>query len=120
MMNNHIHHVHLFASDINKSTRFYGGCFDGKIVLDMELAGAGNVFMRIGNGRIHFYDQPPRFSGRGSIHHFGIRTDDLEAMVRELESKGVAFTKEITLNRLTPVDPRTGGQGSSLLQEPIA
>jgi catechol 2,3-dioxygenase-like lactoylglutathione lyase family enzyme len=95
-MNNHIHHVHIFASDINKSIKFYEDCFDGKIVLDMDLAGARNVFMRIGKGRIHFYDQPPRFSGRGSIHHFGIQTDDLEGMVQRLRSKGVVFNKDIT------------------------
>jgi len=96
MMNNHIHHVHIFASDINQSIRFFEECFDGKIVLDMEIAGARNVFMRIGNGRIHFYDQPPKFSGRGSIHHFGIQTDDIEAMVGKLKSKGILFTKDIT------------------------
>ncbi len=95
-MNNHIHHVHIFASDINKSIEFYEDSFDGKIVLDMDLAGARNVFMRIGKGRIHFYDQPPRFSGRGSIHHFGIQTDNLEGMVKRLKSKGVVFNKDIT------------------------
>jgi catechol 2,3-dioxygenase-like lactoylglutathione lyase family enzyme len=95
-MNNHMHHVHIFASDVNKSIRFYEDSFGGKIVLDMELAGARNVFMRIGKGRIHFYDQPPRFSGRGSIHHFGIQTDDIEGVVNKLKSKGVAFNKNIT------------------------
>lgn len=95
-MNNHIHHVHIFASDINKSIKFYEDSFDGKIALDMELAGARNVFMRIGKGRIHFYDQPPRFSGRGNIHHFGIQTDDIDGVVKRLKSKGVAFKKDIT------------------------
>ena len=95
-MNNHIHHVHIFASDINKSIEFYENCFDGKIVSDMDLAGARNVFMKIGKGRIHFYDQPPRFSGRGSIHHFGIQTDNLEGMVQRLKSKGAVFNKDIT------------------------
>lgn len=95
-MANHIHHVHIFASDLNKSIRFYEDFFDGKVVSDMELAGARNVFMKVGNGRIHFYDQPPKFSGRGSIHHFGIQTDDIDGVVKKLKSKGVVFTKEIT------------------------
>jgi hypothetical protein len=64
--------------------------------LDRVLAGARNVFMKIGNGRIHFYDQPPKFSGRGSFHHFGIQTDNLEGMVKRLKSKGVVFNKDIT------------------------
>jgi catechol 2,3-dioxygenase-like lactoylglutathione lyase family enzyme len=95
-MGNNIHHVHVFASDLSKSIRFYEDFFDGKVVLDMQVAGARNVFMKVGNGRIHFYDQPPKFSGRGSIHHFGIQTDDIEGVVKKLKSKGVVFTKEIT------------------------
>ena len=93
---NHIHHVHIFASDLNKSIKFYEEAFDGKIVLDVELADARNVFMRVGNGRMHFYDQSPKFSGRGSIHHFGIQTDDIEGVVNKLKSMGVVFTKNIT------------------------
>ena len=95
-MGNHIHHVHIFASDLNKTLEFYEYFFDGKVILDMELAGARNVFMKVGNGRIHFYDQPPKFSGRGSIHHFGIQTDDIVGVVKKMKSQGVAFTKDIT------------------------
>jgi catechol 2,3-dioxygenase-like lactoylglutathione lyase family enzyme len=95
-MGHHIHHVHIFASDINKTIKFYEDFFDGKVALDMELAGARNVFMKVGNGRIHFYDQPPKFSGRGSIHHFGIQTDDIEGVVNKMRSQGVVFTKSIT------------------------
>jgi catechol 2,3-dioxygenase-like lactoylglutathione lyase family enzyme len=95
-MSNHIHHVHIFASDLNKSIKFYEDYFDGKVVLDMELAGARNVFMKVGKGRIHFYDQPPKFSGRGSIHHFGIQTDNIAGIVKKMKSNGVSFTKGIT------------------------
>ncbi len=38
-----------------------------EVILDMEVAGARNVFMRIGKGRIHLYDQSPRFSGK--VYH---------------------------------------------------
>jgi catechol 2,3-dioxygenase-like lactoylglutathione lyase family enzyme len=95
-MTNHIHHVHIFASDINKSIKFYEEYFDGKVVLDMELAGSRNVFMKVGKGRIHFYNQPPKYSGRGSIHHFGIQTDDIEGVVQKMKSTGVQFNKDIT------------------------
>jgi catechol 2,3-dioxygenase-like lactoylglutathione lyase family enzyme len=90
---NHVHHVHLFASDIEKSLAFYQNAFGGKIILDEELAGARNVFMRVGTGRIHFYDQAPSFSGRGSIHHFGIQTDDIDGVVEKLKAMGVPFKK---------------------------
>ena len=93
---NHIHHVHIFASDLKKSLQFYQENFEGKVILDAEFAGARNVFMRVGNGRIHFYDQPPKHSGSGSIHHFGNQTENLEAMVTKLQSNGILLQKEVT------------------------
>ena len=92
----YIHHVHIFASNINRSIKFYEEFFGGKVILDSELAGARNVFMKIGHGRLHFYDQPPKNPGRGSIHHFGIQTDNIEEVVDKLKSGGVALRKEIT------------------------
>ncbi len=91
-----VHHVHLFASDIKKSLEFYQSFFGGEIILDMEVAGARNVFMKVGTGRIHFYDQPPRISGPGSIHHFGIQTGDVDGDFQRLQSAGVAFRKTVT------------------------
>jgi len=92
----HVHHVHIFASDIDKSIKFYEEFFSGRVILDTELAGARNVFMRIGNGRLHLYDQPPKNPDRGSIHHFGIQTDDIEEVVTKLRAKGVVLKKSIT------------------------
>ncbi len=94
-MTNHIHHVHIYASDLDKSINFYKDFFDGELILDMEIAQARNVFMKVGKGRIHFYDQAPKFSGRGSIHHFGIQTDDIERVVNKMKSMGVVFKKDI-------------------------
>ncbi|MGD9040964.1 MAG: VOC family protein, partial [Desulfobacteraceae bacterium] len=93
---NHMHHVHIFASDMDESIRFYKEHFGAKQILDAELAGARNVFMRIGKGRLHLYDQPPKHLGSGSIHHFGIQTDDIEVVVDQMKAKGVEFKKGIT------------------------
>lgn len=95
-MANHMHHVHIFASDIDQSIRFYQEYFGAKLILDADFAGARNVFMRIGNGRLHLYDQPPKNPGRGSIHHFGMQTDDIEGLVKRMRAEGVEFKKEIT------------------------
>ena len=92
---NHIHHVHIFASDIRESVRFYKRYFGGKVILDADMAGARNVFMKIGSGRIHFYDQPPKHAVRGNIHHFGIQTDDIDAVVNKLQSDGVCLRKNV-------------------------
>jgi catechol 2,3-dioxygenase-like lactoylglutathione lyase family enzyme len=92
----HVHHVHIFASDIDKSIKFYEEFFGGRVILDLELVGARNVFMRIGSGRLHFYDQPPKTPGKGSIHHFGIQSDDIEEVVSKLRSGGVVLKKGIS------------------------
>ena len=92
----HIHHVHILASDIEKSIKFYQEFFGGKVILDAELAGARNVFIKIGNGRLHLYDQPPKNPGKGSIHHLGIQTDDIEEVFSKLISGGVVLKKGIS------------------------
>ena len=94
-MTNHVHHAHLFASDIDASLKFYQEMFGGEILVDLDMAGARNVFLAIGLGRLHFYDQPPRDAGRGAIHHIGIQTDNLEALVAHMKARGVSFRKEI-------------------------
>ena len=95
-MAHHVHHVHLFASDIEKSLEFYQTHFGGSVVLDMEVAGARNIFMTVGKGRIHFYDQAPKHSAPGNIHHFGILSDDVEKDYQRMKSAGVPFNKEVT------------------------
>jgi catechol 2,3-dioxygenase-like lactoylglutathione lyase family enzyme len=95
-MKNHVHHAHLFATNINTSLRFFQEMFGGEIVADVEMAGSRNVFLTIGQGRLHFYDQPPRDQRIGTIHHLGIQTDDLEALVAHMAAKGVSFRKGIT------------------------
>ncbi len=92
----HVHHVHLFASDIEKSLQFYRTFFEGSVILDLEVAGARNIFMKVGTGRIHFYDQAPKMPGPGSIHHFGIQTDDIERDYRRMQSEGIGFKKSVT------------------------
>jgi len=92
----HIHHVHLFAADVNKSIEFYTQGFGGDVVADLGMAGVRNVFIRIGKGRVHLYDQPPKHPVRGNIHHFGIQTDDLEGLVEHLKAMGVPFQKGIS------------------------
>ncbi len=37
----HIHHVHIFASDLAKSMEFYKKAFGGEVVLDVAVAVRG-------------------------------------------------------------------------------
>jgi hypothetical protein len=45
------------------------------------MAGVRTVFIRIGIGDLHPYDQPSTNPGRGSSHHLGIQTDDMAGVV---------------------------------------
>jgi len=95
-MKNHAHHAHLFASDLDAALKFYLEMFGGEILADVNMAGVRNVFVAVGKGRRHFYDQPPRDEGKGAIHHIGIQTDDLEGLVTHMKARGFSFRKEIS------------------------
>ena len=87
-----LHHTHLFASDVDRSIAFWRDQFGAVVVLDAVFAGARNVFLRIGEGRLHLYDQAPRHRGAGTVHHLGIETDELDALVARLKAAGVSVT----------------------------
>lgn len=87
-----LHHAHLMASDIDATINFWTRCFDATVVFDEDFAGARNVFLTVGGGRIHLYDQPPKVVGQGTVHHLGIQADDLEALVGRLRSLGISVT----------------------------
>jgi catechol 2,3-dioxygenase-like lactoylglutathione lyase family enzyme len=87
-----LHHVHLFASDVDRTLSFWCGHFGAVVVLDTEFAGARNVFLRVGEGRLHLYSQPPRHPGAGTVHHLGIETDELDALVTRLHAAGLSVS----------------------------
>ncbi len=90
-----LHHAHLFASNIEVSIKFYEEMFGAKILFDLKMAGARNIMIEIGKSKINFYDQPPKGKERGAIHHLGIETDDLEALVIHMKNKGFQFINKI-------------------------
>ena len=92
-MKTSLHHAHLFASNLDESINFYREMFGAEILFDLEMAGARNVMIAIGTAKINFYDQSPKDSGRGAIHHLGIETDDLESLVYHMKSKGFELRK---------------------------
>ena len=49
----------------------------------------------IGTAKINFYDQPPKDQQRGVVHHLGIETDDIEALVAHMKNKGFDFRKPV-------------------------
>jgi catechol 2,3-dioxygenase-like lactoylglutathione lyase family enzyme len=94
-MGEHVHHVHLFTEDADATIAWWTEKLGGVVAYDGEFGGSRNVFMRVGEGRIHFYDQRPRDVGKGTVHHVGVRSDDLCALHRRLLAQGVEFRSDI-------------------------
>ena len=94
-MAEHLHHVHVFSTDIDTTIAWWRDNLGGVVCFDGEFGGSRNVFMRVGDGRIHVYDQPPRDEGKGAVHHVGIRSDDLRGLHERLLARGVPFRSGI-------------------------
>jgi catechol 2,3-dioxygenase-like lactoylglutathione lyase family enzyme len=90
-----LHHIHLFASDLNASIAWWRDMLGGEVAFDGDFGGARNVFMRVGSGRLHLYEQQPRGSTGGAVHHVGIKCHGLPALVEQMKARGVAFRSEI-------------------------
>ena len=90
-----LHHVHLFASDLEAAIAWWRDMLGGEVAFDGDFGGARNVFMRVGTGRLHLYAQAPRGMPGGAVHHVGIKCRDLPAIVERMKGKGVAFRSDI-------------------------
>ncbi len=84
-----LHHVHLFASDIEATIGWWCRHLEARVMLDQILAGSRNVLLGVGSGRINIYDQAPRDQGRGAVHHLGVRVAGLPAVWARLQADGV-------------------------------
>ncbi|MEL7157649.1 MAG: VOC family protein [Actinomycetota bacterium] len=89
------HHAHLFATDLEASLAFYRRWFDAEVLADHHFAGARNVMVRIGDGRLNFYDQPPRDRGRNAVHHLGLQVEGLADLVARMAEAGVEIRSAI-------------------------
>jgi catechol 2,3-dioxygenase-like lactoylglutathione lyase family enzyme len=88
-------HVHIFASSLSTTVEFFRTMFDATVVWDGEAAGVRNVRLALGNGFLQVYDQPPKKPRGVAMHHLGIETDDLDALVSRMEAHGFHFRNPI-------------------------
>jgi len=90
-----LHHTHIFASDMDRTLKFWQEMLGAEILIDQEIAGARNVMIAIGSGRLSIYDQPPQEGRGGAYHHLGIQTDDLDALIIHMKGRGFRFQNDI-------------------------
>ena len=86
----HLQHVHLFASKLEETIAFYAKWFDAEVIWDGDYAGARNVFVKIGIGAMHLYEQPPRDLGRNAIHHLGMQVVGLGELHARMQVAGLS------------------------------
>jgi catechol 2,3-dioxygenase-like lactoylglutathione lyase family enzyme len=88
-------HAHIFASDPAATIDFLQTMFGASVVWDDVVAGVRGIRLQIGRAFVHIYDQPPKGPRGGAVHHLGIETDDLVALVRQMTSRGFVFRNPI-------------------------
>ena len=84
-----LHHVHIFATDMDETIGWWRRHLDAKVLFDGDMAGSRNVLLGIGSGRLNIYDQSPKDSGRGAVHHVGVRVAGLREVWHRLQRDGV-------------------------------
>lgn len=86
----YLHHVHMVTHDMAGTCNFYIQYFKGEIVFDDLIDGDRNVFMKIGTGRMHFFESkknpPPE---RNAFHHLGMMVENLDGLVQNLRAGGL-------------------------------
>ncbi len=89
-------HIHLMSPDPLSTAEFYEKMFGARRVTTRDL-GNGRVFVNLNlNGTTILVSKPSGDDAQTGLVHFGIRTDNLDEAMDELEAKGVKFTRDIT------------------------
>ena len=88
-------HIHIFATNLSTTVEFFRTMLDAALVWDEDAAGVRNVRLRLGNGFVQVYEQPPKAPRGGAMHHLGIETDDLDGLVARMKQKGHDFRNTI-------------------------
>jgi len=96
-------HVHLKASDLDKTISFYEKNFNAEQKFSRELRGMSIVGMDINGMTLLISDtaegenpKPGSADPQFGLIHFGLRCDNLEQKVVELKNNGVEFTMDLT------------------------
>jgi catechol 2,3-dioxygenase-like lactoylglutathione lyase family enzyme len=88
-------HVHIFASNLSATVEFFCTMFGASVVWDEDAAGVRNVRLALGNAFLQVYDQSPKAPRGGAVHHLGIETDDLDALVSRMKAQGFSFRNPV-------------------------
>ncbi|MFC0385183.1 VOC family protein [Muricoccus vinaceus] len=91
-------HVHLISADPRRSAAWYAEILGGRILSEIEMLGALQVYVAVAGGLVILRgvrpgDAPGQASSRGTVDHFALRVGThFEAFCRSLAAKGVRFS----------------------------
>jgi catechol 2,3-dioxygenase-like lactoylglutathione lyase family enzyme len=99
-----IHHVNLLFADLDEARTFYREVM-GFEELERPDFGFPGAWFRMGAHQLHL--RPG--AAPGSLHHFALEVDDLDAALAELAERGLV---------VTPSDPVDGAGRQAFLTDP--
>lgn len=89
-------HIHLRSTDPRRAAAWYVDMLGATIVRETESPAGVSLSLDIGDTRVNVAPQPPDQNlprGSAEVHlgleHFGLQTDDLEALLARLQTKGL-------------------------------
>lgn len=112
-MPHHVHHVAYLTDDVATATEFYRTVFDADVFIETENPDTGSrlAFLRFGTVEVELIEpaDQSRLEGRSGLvlDHVGIVVEDLDATIKDLTERGVAFAAAA---------PRVGPDGMRLMQ----
>ena len=96
-------HVHLLAKDPQSTANWYVDKLGGKLVRSLEVRGAPQVYVSLGNFIVIVRGQRPKETAddktglEWGVDHFGLRIQgDFDGFCGGLRGKGVTFSLEPT------------------------
>jgi len=88
-------HIHLISPDPAKTADFYATMFGAKKSIRDLGGGRQAVSVDLAGTSILIRPAGEADKGKPSLDHYGIRTDNLEAAIKELKAAGVEFTMDL-------------------------
>lgn len=96
-------HIHLKASNLDETIRFYQKNFNAEKKFSRELRGMSLIGMDINGMTLLISDtakgekpKPGSADLQFGLIHFGLRCDNLEQKIAELKNNEVEFTMDLT------------------------
>ena len=87
-----VHHVSLNVSDVDAAIAFYADTLGMTVRSDRPDFGFGGAWLDVGGQQVHLIEGPPP-EPRGQ--HFAVRVADLDGVVAELRSRGIAVSDPV-------------------------